>query len=106
MPVQPPLEVTVRRGAAGIVVTFDGELDIAGDAAARRALTPLADQPRKVVLDLTGLSFCDLPGMRTIVEFTRTAAARGVDVELRGAGGQVGRLLRLTHARGVLPLGE
>jgi anti-anti-sigma factor len=106
MPVKPPLELTVRRGAAGIIVAFHGELDIAGDADARRTLAPLADQPRKVVLDLAGLRFCDVPGMRTIVEFTRTAAARGVDVEVRGAGGQVGRLLDLTHARGVLPLGE
>ena len=103
---RPPLEVTVRRGIAGFTVVFDGELDIAGDAETRRMLQTLAEQPRKVVLDLTLLRFCDVPGMRVLADFTRTAAERGVDVEIRGASGQVGRLMDLTRTRGVLPLGR
>jgi anti-anti-sigma factor len=68
-------------------------------------LEALVEQPRKVVLDLSRLRFCDVPGMRVLVDFSQTAAEHGVDVEIRGASGQVGRLMDLTRTRGVLPLG-
>ena len=104
MSLDPPLTVTVQRGVRSSVVRLDGELDIACDDRVRRTLLALAEEDRSVVLDLTRLRFCDVPGMRVLVDFTRAAHARGVHVEMRGASGQVDRMLDLTRTRGVLPL--
>lgn len=98
------LTVTVQRGARASVVHVDGELDISGDQELRRTLLRLAEEDRPVVVDLAQLRFCDVPGMRVLVDFSRAAAASGLMVEIRGATGQVDRMLDLTNARGVLPL--
>ena len=99
-----PLEVTVRRGIHGTTVVLAGELDVAADDDVRRVLQDVVRRGGPVVLDLTGLRFCDVPGMRALVAFSRDAAEHGVRLEVRGAGGQVDRLLDLTGTRGVLPL--
>ena len=104
MPAHPPLTVIVQRGVRSSVVRLDGELDIAVDDQLRATLLELAEEARPVVLDLSELRFCDVPGMRLLMDFSRAAAANGVQVQVRGATGQVDRLLDLTHARGVLPL--
>jgi anti-sigma B factor antagonist len=104
MSVDAPLMVQVERRPPGVVVVVDGELDIACDQALRRTLFGLVEQSRPIVLDLTQLTFCDVPGIRVFLDFARMAARRGVQVEIRGARGQVDRMLDLTHVRGVLPL--
>jgi anti-anti-sigma factor len=101
---RPALSVTVQRGVRAATVRFDGELDIASDQQVARTLAVLLDEGHTVVLDLTDLRFCDIPGVRVLVEFSRAAAERGVEVAIRGATGQVARMLDLTRTRGVLPL--
>lgn len=100
----PPLSVTVQRGVRSSVVRFHGELDFAVDEQLRATLLELAEEARPIVLDLSDLHFCDVPGLHLLVDFSRAAAARGVPVEVRGATGQVDRMLDLTSTRGVLPL--
>jgi anti-sigma B factor antagonist len=100
----PALTVSVQRGVRMSVVRLEGELDIAGDDHVRRMLGPLAAEGRAVVLDLSRLTFCDVPGMHALVEFAEAAAERGLRVEVRGARGEVARMLDLTSARDLLPL--
>jgi anti-sigma B factor antagonist len=104
MTVPGPLVVEVERRPSGVVVVVDGELDISVDQGLRRTLLGLCEQGRPIILDLSNLSFCDVPGVRVFIDFARMAARRGVAIQIRGAQGQVDRLLDLTHARGVLPL--
>ena len=100
----PPLSVTVQRGVRSSVVRVHGELDFAVDEPRPPPLRARAGGARPIVLDLSDLRFCDVPGVHLLVDFSRAAAARGVQVEVRGATGQVDRMLDLTSTRGVLPL--
>jgi len=101
---RPALTVSVQRGVRTATVRLDGELDIASDQQVARTLTGLLDDGHSIMLDLTDLRFCDLPGVRVFVDFSRAAAEREVEVAIRGATGQVARMLDLTHTRAVLPL--
>jgi anti-anti-sigma factor len=100
-----PLTVSIERDERAAVVRLGGDLDISGDAELRRRLRMLLDIGcDDVAVDLSALRFCDLPGVRALVDFARDAAERRASVVITGAHGQVERILDLTQARGVLPL--
>jgi len=82
----PGLVVTVSARAdrglttAAVVVTVEGELDLATEAAFARQLreTLNAVPPScAVVIDLAGVSFLGVPGIRTLLGFATEVAERG-----------------------------
>ena len=61
------------------VVVATGELDVASAQRLRKEVDrAIADRPETVVLDLTGLAFCDSSGVRLTRSAQRHAAAQGV----------------------------
>jgi anti-sigma B factor antagonist len=96
------LNVLVERRAARSTVRLSGELDMAGEGQLREVLDRLLAEHRPLVVDLTALSFCDVPGVRVLVAFARTAARSGLTVEIRGASPPVRRVLDLTRTRTLL----
>ena len=102
---QPDLELAITYGRRGETsVRLQGELDIASLPRVRRVLYALLEDCVRVALDLRHLRFVDLPGVRLLVEVAAAAAGRQCPLEMRGASGQVARLLDLTSARSLLPL--
>jgi anti-sigma B factor antagonist len=74
-----------------------GELDFASAArltSAFEAIRP--DGPRRVVLDLTGLTFCDAGGVTALLQAHRALRDGGGQLSIRGASGLPRRVLALT----------
>ncbi|MER7828384.1 STAS domain-containing protein [Streptomyces sp. NPDC096097] len=74
-----------------------GALDLDGTAQLRAAFADCFTRPNDcVVLDLSGLRFCDCAGLGVLLEAKATADSIGTELCVEGACGQVARLLALT----------
>jgi anti-sigma B factor antagonist len=88
-----------RSGIANgtVVVTLQGELDMATAPGLGRALTEALDaRPPAMVLDLTDLTFLDSTGIRILVTACRRAETDGCPFVLRSPRRSVLKALRLT----------
>jgi anti-anti-sigma factor len=86
-----------RRLPGHTVIAVRGELDIATTAALRgRILTLLKDTTTPLVIDLSGVSFCDASGLALLVGTQRRARLHGLTVTLAAPRPSVSKLLRIT----------
>ncbi len=77
-------------------VTVEGAVDAARESDLHAAFDKiLTDGLRRVVVDLSGVDFVDVAGVRVLVRAHRTAAARGAVLTIRGARAEVAWLLDL-----------
>ncbi|WP_299538697.1 STAS domain-containing protein [uncultured Streptomyces sp.] len=80
-----PLHVTLRETAAGPVLRVAGELDYDQAPALRAHVEPLALAPgRDLVIDLSGLEFCDSSGITALLTARQLARSAGAEVILAG----------------------
>jgi len=77
------------------VLKIDGDIDMAAGPVLRKAMLEQEEQG-DVVLDLSGVSFIDSSGLRTLLDAARRADERGNTLTLRQAGPEVRRLLEIT----------
>ena len=95
VPEQATLSVLSR--PACTIVRLEGELDIATVPALRvRLLGVLSPGVRLLIIDLSGVSFCDVAGLAVLIGTQRRATARGIVVRLAAPGPQLAKLLRIT----------
>jgi anti-anti-sigma factor len=94
------LKVEERRAGADAVLVLTGEIDMAtaGDLRAATGRS-LIETPRRVLLDFTGVTFCDSQGLSTLISISREATAAGSRLVLVGVGDFMGRLLEITGLR-------
>jgi anti-anti-sigma factor len=86
-----------RRTTSHTVLAVNGELDMATTAALRdRIVTILKDTTSPVIIDLSGVTFCDATGLALLVGAQRRAKLLGLTVVLAGPGRTVSKLLRIT----------
>lgn len=79
-----------------VTVSLTGELDIVSSQKLERQLTvALANDTRKVVVDMTGLQFIDSTGLRVLLRATRLANDAGRELVIRNPQAQVHRLLQI-----------
>jgi anti-anti-sigma factor len=72
-----------RRAPGHIVLAVHGELDIATTASLRdRIALLLEDATKPLIIDLSGVSFCDASGLAVLVGAQRRAKPRGITVAL------------------------
>jgi anti-anti-sigma factor len=88
-------DVKVIREAARIVVAPVGELDIATSDALERRIEPLLAGGAHVVVDLSGLLFIDVTGMRALFRCARLADQCGIRFSIALGGHRVRRLFEL-----------
>ena len=89
--------LTAVRQPAGTVAKLRGDLDIAAAPALReRLLGLLSPGVRLLIIDLSGVSFCDTAGLAVLIGTQRRARARGITVRLAAPGRQVAELLHDT----------
>jgi anti-sigma B factor antagonist len=88
------IQIEVSTGADGVpVVALRGELDFATAPVADASIAPLlADQPARVVFDLTGVTFLDSSGIAVLV---RSAHQAGT-VAIRNPSTVVRRVIECT----------
>jgi anti-anti-sigma factor len=98
-PAQVPAEasLSVLSWPGLIIARLEGDVDIATTPALReRLLGVLSPGVRLLVIDLSGVSFCDAAGLAVLIGTQRRARARGITVRLAAPRPQMARLLRIT----------
>ena len=97
---------TTAGSRAGIeIVTMPAELDLAASAdVAARGCAAIARLGRLVLLDLTGLSFCDARGLSAFVRIANQADAAGCGFGLIAPRPPVAKLLRVSGLDSRMPV--
>lgn len=86
-----------RRTPGHTVLAVSGELDLATTSALRdRIAGVLEDAATPVIIDLSGVTFCDATGLALLVDVKRRAQAHALTVSLAGPRRNVSKLLRIT----------
>ncbi|GAA4181019.1 STAS domain-containing protein [Streptosporangium oxazolinicum] len=99
------LDLSVRRHEGASVIVLAGELDKLSSPRFRDVMvTQLDDGVCHLVLDVTGLSFCDSTGLWTMLELRRRVGAAGGRLRLAGAHGVLERILTITGLAGAFSL--
>ncbi|MFE9123492.1 STAS domain-containing protein [Streptomyces sp. NPDC007172] len=86
------------------VVRVGGEMDYESAPFFRaRLLAEIAQDERRVVLDLSAMAFCDSAGLNVLAEIWREAHVTGVVVVLACVAPSLRRMLSITGLSDVLP---
>ena len=79
------------------IARLEGDLDIATIPALREhLLNVLGPGARLLIIDLSGVSFCDVAGLAMLIGTQRWATARGSTIRLATPRPQMAKLLRIT----------
>lgn len=81
-----------------VTVQLEGELDHYCAERIRAALDALIEAPevRRLVIDLSGLTFMDSSGIGVIIGRYRTLSRRNGSVAVRGASPQIDRIFKMS----------
>jgi anti-sigma B factor antagonist len=102
-----PLKVEVRQHRRTALVALQGELDlvtISKVAEVIDEIAPAADGVRHVVLDLRGLTFIDLTGLRELLRQNDRARANRHNLAIIRGTPAIDRVLALTNTAELLVL--
>ncbi|GAA0393010.1 hypothetical protein Acor_63170 [Acrocarpospora corrugata] len=89
------------------VLALTGELDVLSCPQVRRALDELlAEEEPHAIIDITGLKFCDVAGLRLFVTGTGRFFEAGGWLRLQGVCGTLLRLAELLASRSVLSFAD
>lgn len=78
-------EIDIADGAAGVVVTPEGDIDMSRSPEFRSALRSVNDRkPRRLVVNLARVGYMDSSGLATLVECMRTAKMNRTEMVLCG----------------------
>jgi anti-sigma B factor antagonist len=111
MGAQSQLQIESRTESDRVVITMDGELDMANAPALQAAIeSEELATAEIVVLDLQGLTFLDSTGLRVILAARELCWRRGQEFAVTPGSAQVQRLLSVTgvgeHLRTIATTGE
>ncbi|MGX6601589.1 STAS domain-containing protein [Micromonosporaceae bacterium Da 78-11] len=100
---RPELVITVQRGPDEVVLHLAGEIDVLTvtnlAAIVNDALT---EPPARIVLDMSGVTFCDSQGLGTLVVLSRKAQHARTVLALANVGDFLMRVLDITGLRSAL----
>jgi anti-sigma B factor antagonist len=90
------LDVSVAAGDLGPVLVLTGESDVTSVAVLEQALAAqISAGARRLIIDLSGLTFIDSASVRELVLAARALKAQGGDLELARPQPAVARMLEL-----------
>jgi anti-anti-sigma factor len=99
---EPILTVTATEMDGVTVLTAVGEID--HDSSGMLAAAAPDPVPGRLVIDLTGVTFCDSGGLSLFLDLHKRAAANGGQVRLAGAPDAVLAIMRTTNLDRILAL--
>ncbi|MGW0605840.1 STAS domain-containing protein [Streptomyces sp. NPDC002644] len=97
------VDLTDTRGRTA-ALTVTGPLDLTTAAALGRGVENALSEHPTVILDLTGVTFCDSSGLNTLLRLRRHAQDTGGQLVLAAPPPQMLRLLTLTGTDSIFPL--
>jgi anti-sigma B factor antagonist len=102
-----PLALEISRTPDGATIRCSGRLISTTAADLRTQVKPLIAPSRRIVLDLTGLTFMDSMGLGTIASLYVSARAAGAELQLVNVGRRIRDLFTMTHLLSLFePCGE
>jgi anti-sigma B factor antagonist len=103
MPVQLVIE---ELSADSAVVTFEGSLNLGStlQAADNQLQALIGKGITKLVLDLSGVPYCDSAGLGVVVHTFGLAEQKGGRVRVCGVAGRVAAVLKMTRTDTFLPI--
>jgi anti-anti-sigma factor len=98
-------QATAESGAGIEIVSMPAELDLTtSDGVAALGCAAVARLARLVLLDLTGVSFCDARGLSAFVKIANQADAAGCGFGLLAPRPQVAKILRISGLDSRMPV--
>ncbi len=86
-------------------LALSGDLDMSATFALEPVLDRvLADDPRELVLDLSGVGFVDSSGLGLLIATHERASRADVDMAISGASPEIQRVFHVAGMDGVLPV--
>ena len=104
VPDPPVLQVTIEETADGATVRASGEVDVQSADELRGHLLLAAAAHRRLVLDLSGVTFMDSAGLGALVSAHRAVAERDGTLVVAGARGMVRQVLAASRLDELLTL--
>ncbi len=100
---RPELAITVQHAPDEVVLHLAGEIDVLTVTKLSAIVTEaLAEPPARILLDLSGVTFCDSQGLGTLVVLSRKAQHAHTVLTLTNVGDFLLRVLDITGLRGAL----
>jgi anti-sigma B factor antagonist len=92
------LKVTSRPQGEYVVMSVQGEIDLYTVPKLQRELASVlaADDPIRLIVDLSGVDFCDSTGVNVLLAAHRQAREKGGDLELAAPRPAVRKILQVT----------
>jgi len=87
----------VREEAAGVVVAFDGDVDLQTSPEARKVLLDCVGQGKSIVVDLSKVGYIDSSGVASLVESFQSARKGGQNLVLASVSDGALRVLKLAR---------
>lgn len=103
----PSVSVAVHRTRGRLRTCVQGDLDLATADHLRALLQPLvAEAPELLVVDLTGVRFVDVAGLRALLDVARSQGAGGRELVVAHPSAMLRRIVALLHLERDLPFGD
>jgi anti-sigma B factor antagonist len=100
---RPELSIAVQRAPDEITLRLAGEIDAFTVVKLSATVNEvLADPPTRIVLDMSGVTFCDSQGLGTLVVLSRKAQHARAVLALANVGEFLMRVLDITGLRSAL----
>ena len=91
------LKIDIRESDGVTVIACSGRITFGDEAAMlREKLKSTLASSKKVILDLSGVSYIDSGGLGTLVGVYSSARAAGADIKLTGIGQRLRDVLQIT----------
>ena len=103
LPVHDTLEIEAHSSAGESILELVGALDAPGSERLEELCTDLAEGTSTLVLDLTGLTFIDSAGLRSVLRLYGRCLKHQRELRILPAPEPVQRVFSLTRAADVLP---
>lgn len=100
---RPELSITVERAPDEVVFHLAGEIDVLTVTRLSAMVSEaLQESPARIVLDMSGVTFCDSQGLGTLVVLSRKAQHARTVLALSNVGDFLLRVLDITGLRSAL----
>jgi anti-sigma B factor antagonist len=99
---QVELKVTTWSQGDHTVLSVTGEIDLYTAPRLQSELTAaLSTSPARLIVDMSGVDFCDSTGINVLLAAHRTARERGGELQLAGPGSATRKVLQVTGLEAV-----
>jgi anti-sigma B factor antagonist len=96
------LKVTTRSQGDHTVVSVHGEIDLyTAPRLQSELMTALSGSPVRLIVDMSGVDFCDSTGINVLLAAHRQARERGGELQLAGPGSATRKVLQVTGLESV-----